>query len=240
MVVTKGAREQLVRNVVAEFTASAHKAGLNPDDASRLSGALADGGTVEATPGGGNLVGRSSTGKVMASVGMSNPDQSKVLLMGWRVDHIAWSILARYPTIHLVVQPVPPRDYSVKINGEDYPATESSVWRAPRLSQRQDRACWKAAMQLVRHRVRRRAAGCLQFMTACSNRGGHSTSPPDRRQALLDAWGSPGLADLLNVACDMHRPHRLSRRDPPPRTSGRNPRPPGRRPPWCWDFGCWR
>jgi hypothetical protein len=38
------------------------------------------------------------------------------------------SILERFPNIHLVVQPVPPRDYIVEINDERYPATESGLY----------------------------------------------------------------------------------------------------------------
>jgi hypothetical protein len=39
--------------------------------------------------------------------------------------------LERFPTIHLVVQPAPPRDYSVAINGEDCPATERGLYKVP-------------------------------------------------------------------------------------------------------------
>lgn len=38
------------------------------------------------------------------------------------------SILTRYPTVILAVQPVPPRDYSVRINGEELPVSEKAVY----------------------------------------------------------------------------------------------------------------
>jgi hypothetical protein len=43
----------------------------------------------------------------------------------------AWTWMARFPTIHLIVQPIPPRDYSISINGEDCPATERSLYKVP-------------------------------------------------------------------------------------------------------------
>jgi hypothetical protein len=38
------------------------------------------------------------------------------------------SFLERFPNIHLVVVPAPPRDYIVEINDEPYPATESGLY----------------------------------------------------------------------------------------------------------------
>jgi hypothetical protein len=39
--------------------------------------------------------------------------------------------LVRFPTIRLIVQPAPPRDYRVAINGEDCPATERGLYKVP-------------------------------------------------------------------------------------------------------------
>jgi hypothetical protein len=39
--------------------------------------------------------------------------------------------LARFPTVHLVVQQTPPRDYTVAINGEACPATERGLYKVP-------------------------------------------------------------------------------------------------------------
>jgi hypothetical protein len=38
------------------------------------------------------------------------------------------AVLDRLPVIHLIVSPVPPRDYSVTINGTHYEATEESKY----------------------------------------------------------------------------------------------------------------
>src|SRR5262245_59999176 len=43
----------------------------------------------------------------------------------------AWTWMARFPTIYLIVQPIPPRDYSISINGENCPATERSLYKVP-------------------------------------------------------------------------------------------------------------
>jgi hypothetical protein len=39
--------------------------------------------------------------------------------------------LERFPTIRLIVQPAPPRDYSVAINGEFCPPTERGLYKVP-------------------------------------------------------------------------------------------------------------
>jgi hypothetical protein len=39
--------------------------------------------------------------------------------------------LERFPTVHLVVQPTPPRDFTVAINGEACPATERGLYKVP-------------------------------------------------------------------------------------------------------------
>lgn len=49
-------------------------------------------------------------------------EQAARTLSGW---------LARFPTIRLIVQPAPPRDYSVSINGEDCPTTERGLYKVP-------------------------------------------------------------------------------------------------------------
>jgi hypothetical protein len=39
--------------------------------------------------------------------------------------------IERFPTIRLVVEPTPPRDYIVSINGEDCPPTERGLYKVP-------------------------------------------------------------------------------------------------------------
>jgi hypothetical protein len=49
-------------------------------------------------------------------------EQAARTLNGW---------LENFPTIRLIVQPAPPRDYSVAINGEDCPPTERGLYKVP-------------------------------------------------------------------------------------------------------------
>jgi len=46
----------------------------------------------------------------------------------WEQRRKVWSILGKYPTLHLVIEPVPPRDYSIEINGAIYPVTDASMY----------------------------------------------------------------------------------------------------------------
>jgi hypothetical protein len=39
--------------------------------------------------------------------------------------------LESFPTIHISVDPIPPRDFKVSINGEDCPATEAGLYKVP-------------------------------------------------------------------------------------------------------------
>ncbi|WP_316199367.1 hypothetical protein [Bradyrhizobium sp. SZCCHNS2002] len=62
-----------------------------------------------------NWVDRSSTEK-----GMGLPI--------WKDGRLAIQRLQKYPIIHIVVNPVPPRDYVIRINGKVYEATERSEY----------------------------------------------------------------------------------------------------------------
>jgi hypothetical protein len=46
-----------------------------------------------------------------------------------RTFHAASDFLEQFSTIKLVVQPAPPRDYKVIINGEECPATEAGIYK---------------------------------------------------------------------------------------------------------------
>jgi hypothetical protein len=129
VVVTKEVRERLARDSAVKFVTGAPEAGFKTSDAWQLGSVIAGGGTVKSSPGGewGRLEGRSSAGDVVASVWMSDPRQHDFLRGTTGVEKIS-SLLTTYPTLHLVVQPVPPRDYSVKINGQAYSATEKALY----------------------------------------------------------------------------------------------------------------
>jgi hypothetical protein len=103
------------------------------------------------------MTGRSGSGKFVASARRSPLDESELApdFSEYHVAHENWGgansvfksrsqilvglgtvfnflnigkILQIYPQLHLAVQPVPPRDYSVKINGGIYEATEMALY----------------------------------------------------------------------------------------------------------------
>jgi len=63
-----------------------------------------------------------ATDEAKAEAAQGRPTLNLTILNGW---------LERFPTIHLSVQPVPPRDYNVTINGEDCPSTERGLYKVP-------------------------------------------------------------------------------------------------------------
>jgi hypothetical protein len=63
-----------------------------------------------------------ATEEAREEVAKGRPTLNLTILDGW---------LERFPTIHLIVQPVPPRDYNVTINGEDCPTTERGLYKVP-------------------------------------------------------------------------------------------------------------
>jgi hypothetical protein len=136
VIVTKDVRDQLARNSAIKFVTGAPEVGLKTIDAWQLGGVIADGGTVEYTSRGKTVLlkGKSGAGNVVAyaSALPSQPDRPAA---GWSdflsslVDYVKiGEFLQTYPRLHLVVQPVPPRDYSVKINGRTYQPTEAALY----------------------------------------------------------------------------------------------------------------
>jgi hypothetical protein len=134
VVVTMEVRKQVAGDLAFEFTTNAReKAGLETVEAWHLGGAIADGGAIEYRNSGNSprLRGKDAAGKVVFS--SSAPARSGGNSAWDWVLHIVdytkiGSLLQKYPQVHLVVQPVPPRDYSVKINGSTYDATEPSLY----------------------------------------------------------------------------------------------------------------
>jgi hypothetical protein len=131
--VTDEVRGAVGRNEAIEFLNGAPKVGLKPRDAWRLGGVIASGGTVQSTTRGNFwvMMGRTDTGQFVTSARPSPPQQielfdeaSKAWLnfteLGSHIKAHVFQLLQTYPKVHLVVQPVPPKDYTVKINGKLY------------------------------------------------------------------------------------------------------------------------
>lgn len=141
VIVTSDVREQISRNLAFRFATDAPKVGLSTADAWHLGGAIADGGrvSVESRGSANNvavLTGMSRTGATIASarINIEPPDQgghqpSRRSFWEGLGDYFkVGEILQTYPQLHLVVQPVPPRDYSVTINGQTYDATDMGLY----------------------------------------------------------------------------------------------------------------
>jgi len=140
VVVTKDVRDQLARNSAIKFITGASEVGLKTVDAWQLGGVIADGGTVESTSGGKTVMlkGKSGTGKFVAYASAlpprpDAPQQSAGRTVGYFLENLVdaakiGDLLQTFPQLHIVVQPVPPRDYSVKINGRTYAATEVALY----------------------------------------------------------------------------------------------------------------
>jgi hypothetical protein len=63
---------------------------------------------------------------ILVTMGVQTELQNTATIYKTRGDVVR--ALHRFPVIHLVVFPVPPRDYNVYINGRNYPATERSLY----------------------------------------------------------------------------------------------------------------
>jgi hypothetical protein len=135
VVVTKEVRDELARTLAFKFVTGAPEVGLRTADAWHLGGVIADGGTVESTSTG-FVRGRSRNGTVTtyASVRPYRPESTQqASALGDFLSRLVdvtgiGQVLQKFPQIHIVVQPVPPRDYSVKINGRIYDATERALY----------------------------------------------------------------------------------------------------------------
>jgi hypothetical protein len=134
IVITSEVRRKLAADLAFEFTTNAQQAGVSTVDAWQLGGVIASGGTVEYSAGKNyqTLRGKERTGKIIFSADAPRPRTAGNPVVEW-VLHLTdflkiGSLLQKYPKVHLIVKPVPPRDYSVKINGSTYEATEPSLY----------------------------------------------------------------------------------------------------------------
>jgi hypothetical protein len=134
IVITSEVRRKLAADLAFEFTTNAQQAGVSTVEAWQLGGAIASGGTVEYSTGKNSqtLRGKERTGKIIFSADAPRPRITGNSMGEW-VLHLTdffkiSSLLQKYPKVHLIVNPVPPRDYSVKINGSTYEATEQSLY----------------------------------------------------------------------------------------------------------------
>jgi hypothetical protein len=149
IVVTSKVREQVAHRLAEEFVGRLQGLkGMDSVRSSRLVETMQNGGSVEYDADANKLIGRSPRGSspdvevYVESYGSggagtcntSYPPQCtggvSVMSQSDIVER-AYSLLVRYPNIHIVVQPVPPIDYVVQIDGKIFRTTEQGLYGVP-------------------------------------------------------------------------------------------------------------
>jgi hypothetical protein len=152
VVVTSSAAEQAGRDLAEEFVWRAPHEGIKGSDARRLSQLIARGRIIVSASRRRSATLRGYPGDVVvtakepehwgeedvpAAKSHREPDMADLpQQQSWSISQFLETIfgdsldelLEMYPKLHIVVQPIPPRDYSVKINGRIYQATETSLY----------------------------------------------------------------------------------------------------------------
>jgi len=123
--VTKSARNQLNEFLVASLTNSV---GLPKDSLSALGQELRDTGSLRIARAPTRSPGLFSVQTTGGAVQVT-PEQASVLGKLLSMESIS-SWLERFPSVRVVVQPAPPIDYSIAINGEKCPP-EKGLYRVP-------------------------------------------------------------------------------------------------------------
>lgn len=123
-VVTPSARKAALKAIATDFTSTATYAGINPTDASKVAMAIRDAGYVSTKSQG--VIAKWSTGEV--HFGWEDADQYATVSKTLKPELISLH-LDRLPRITVVVDPVPPVDYLVEINGERVRTTDKGQYR---------------------------------------------------------------------------------------------------------------
>jgi hypothetical protein len=126
---TAAATNQFRQLVAADFVQGAEKAGFTRDQSFKFANSIVI-GNIRAVPGG-------SAGFYVADDGRSNgpasiPANATSLvnyLLSFASAEKVGVYLQKFSTIKIEVQPAPPRDYKIVINGEACPATEKSEYK---------------------------------------------------------------------------------------------------------------
>ena len=120
------AQRLLAQQLALEFSRNAQAAGFGSADAGSLTGLM--GSTLHL-----NLVPDGKWGGIATPNGVvsfSSIDQRQLVSRIYSVQNINL-YLEQFAVVQLNVQPVPPRDYSVFINGEPCPTTERALYKVP-------------------------------------------------------------------------------------------------------------
>jgi hypothetical protein len=114
------------REAATKFSEGATRAGFNAQETASFASSLVK-GDIQVRSGGAWGVLVSGDRQVALP---ANPGSEKVrYLNSFRTEQSLTGFLQRFATIKLIVNPAPPRDYKVVVNGEECPATEAGIYK---------------------------------------------------------------------------------------------------------------
>lgn len=123
-VVTTSAEKAALRAIATDFSAKATGAGINHDDASKVALAIKNAGYFSVQSQG--VIAKWSAGEVRFA--WVDPNQFATVSSTLKPELISLQ-LERLPRVTVVVDPVPPVDYLVEINGERVRTTDKGQYR---------------------------------------------------------------------------------------------------------------
>ncbi|TPL71894.1 hypothetical protein FJ941_28320 [Mesorhizobium sp. B2-3-13] len=149
-IVTPSAQTAALRVAAEGFSVKAAAAGLNPEAVDRIAKAMTDAGFVVAKPHG--VTAKWSTGEYT----FAWEDTSQFAAISKALDaQMIYAALEQLPLVTVIVEPVPPVDYLVDINGEQVHSVKKGVYRVDpgdvvvRVARPTRPAClWKGSLKL--------------------------------------------------------------------------------------------
>lgn len=148
-VVTSSAHEAALKAIATDFSSTATAAGVNNDDTSMVALAIKDAGNFSVKSQG--VIAKSSTGEVRFA--WDNPTQFATVANTLKPELVSFQ-LELLPAITVVVDPVPPVDYLIEINGERVRTADKARYRVDigdvvvRVTRASRQDCiWKGTLQ---------------------------------------------------------------------------------------------
>lgn len=112
IIVTPAAAEAALKDVATKISTNALKAGVDPVQVAKFATVIEQGGYVSTVPGG--IVGEGDAGKADLRLGGSHLYAEIVSTLQ---PKYVFMQLYQYPTLTVLVEPVPPVDFVIEING---------------------------------------------------------------------------------------------------------------------------
>lgn len=149
-VVTASAHDAVLKAIAIDFSASATYAGIDVNNRSKVAQAIRDAGDFSVAPQG--VIAKWSFGEVQ--FGWEDPTQFATVGSTLKPELISLK-LEKMPCITVVVDPVPPVDYRIEINGDPVRVNDKGRYRVDagevvvRVTRAARQDChWKGTLQL--------------------------------------------------------------------------------------------